>query len=101
MEVKELLSRAVLDMSGHISENSNPKRLNLVVILTRPPHKLGDPSGPVDTSSQVGALDDAEMGEASLEEVSGAPLPQLRQQGPAVVLLLQMQAIYEKRPIRP
>ena len=49
MEVRELLSRAVLEMSGHVSENSTPKRLNPTVILTPLPCELGDPSGPVDT----------------------------------------------------
>ena len=58
MEVRELLSRAVLDTSGHASENSTPKRLNPIVILTPLPHILEDPSGPVDTSSQVGTPDD-------------------------------------------
>ena len=51
MEVRELLSQAILDMSGHVSANSTPKRLNPMVILTPLPHKLGDLSGPVDTSS--------------------------------------------------
>ena len=51
MEVRELLSQAVLDTSGHVSENSTPKRLNPMVVLTPPPHKLGDLSSPVDTSS--------------------------------------------------
>ena len=32
-EVRELLSMAVLDMSGHMSGNSNPKRLNPMVML--------------------------------------------------------------------
>ena len=83
MEVRELLSRVVLDMSGHVSENSTPKRLNPIVVLTPPPHKLGDPSRPVDTSSQVGALDDAEMAEASLEEVPTAPSPTAETPGPS------------------
>ena len=83
MEVRDLLSRVVLDMSGHVSENSNPKRLNPVVVLTPLPHKLGDPSGPVDTSSQVGTLDDAEMVEASLEEVPTAPSPTVEMPGPS------------------
>ena len=101
MEVRELLSRAVLDTSGHASENWTPKKLNPVVILTPLPHILGDPSRPVDTSSQVGTPDDAEMAEASLEEILVAPLPQLRHQGQAAVPLPKTQAIYEKRPIRP
>ena len=67
MEVRELLSQAGLDTSGHVSGNSTPKRLNPVGILTPPPHKLGDICRPVDTSSQVGTPDDAEMVEAYLE----------------------------------
>ena len=75
IEVRELLSWAVLDTSGHASRKSTPKRLNPMVILTPPPYKLGNISGPVDTSSQVSTLDDAEMGEAFLEEIPTAPLP--------------------------
>ena len=73
MEVRKLLSQVVIDMSGHISETLTPKRLNPVVVITPPPHKLGDPSEPVDTSSQISALDDAKMAEASLEEIPAAP----------------------------
>ena len=83
MEVRELLSRAMLDMSGHASGNSTSKRPNPVVILTPPPHKLRDPSGPVDTSSQVSTLDDAEMAEmaeASMEEI---PSPTAKTPGPS------------------
>ena len=69
MEVRSLLSWVMLDTSGQVSGNSTPERPNPVVILTPPPHKLRDPSGPVDTSSQVSAPDDVEMAEASLEEV--------------------------------
>ena len=83
MEVRELLSSAVLDMSGHVSENSTPKGLNPIVILTPLPHKLGDPSRPVDTSSQMDALDDAEMVEASLEEVPTAASPTTKTPGPS------------------
>ena len=75
MEVRDPLSQVGLDMSRHVSENSTPKILNPVVVLTPLPHKLGDPSGPVDTSSQVSTLDDAEMAEASLEEIPAAPSP--------------------------
>ena len=47
-----------------------------MVVLTPLPYKLGDISGPVDTSSQLGALDDVtEMGEASLEEIPTVPSP--------------------------
>ena len=81
MEVRELLSWVGLDMSGHISENLTPKRLNPMVILTPLPHKLGDPSRPVDTSSQVSTPDDAEVAEASLEEIPTAPSPTAKTTG--------------------
>ena len=74
-EVKELVTHAVLDASRHGSMSSTPKRLNPMVMLTPPPQKLGDISSPVDTSSQVGAPDNAKMGEASLEEIPPAPHP--------------------------
>ena len=83
MEVRELLSQAILDTSGHASGNSTPKRPNPIVVLTPPPHKLRDPSGQVDTSSQVSTPDDAEMAEmaeASLEEI---PSPTVKTPGPS------------------
>ena len=83
MEVRELLSQAVLDTSGHESGNSTPKRLSPMVALTPPPPRLGDLSGPVDTSSQVSTPDDAEMGEASPEEIPTAPLPIAKTPGPS------------------
>ena len=52
-----------------------PKGLNPMVVLMPLPPKLGDLSGPVDTSCQVSTPDDAEMGEASLEEIPAAPSP--------------------------
>ena len=69
MEVRSLQSWAMLNMSGHGSGNSIPKRPNPVVILTPPPHKLKELPKLVDTSSQVSTLDDVEMVEASLEGV--------------------------------
>ena len=66
MEVRSLLSRVILDMSGHGSGNSTPKGPNPVVILTPPPHKLKDLPKLMDTSSQVSTPDDVEMAEASL-----------------------------------
>ena len=54
-----------------------------MVILTPPSHKLRDLSGPVDTSSQVSALDDAEMAEASLEEVPTTLSPIAETSGPS------------------
>ena len=69
MEVRELLSWVMLDTSGHVSP---------------PSHKLRDPSGPVDTSSQVSASDDAEMAEASLEEIPTATCPTAKTPGPSI-----------------
>ena len=80
LEVRELLSWAILDTSGHISGNLTPNRPNPVVILTPPPHKLREISQPVDTSSQVSAPDDAKMAEASLEEI---PSPTVETPGPS------------------
>ena len=70
MVVRSLLSWTMLDMSGHRSGNSTPKRPNPVVVLTPPPHKPRDLPKLVDTSSQVSAPDDVEMAEASLGEVA-------------------------------
>ena len=75
MEVRSLLSRALLDTSGHGSGNSTPKRPNPVVILTPPPHKVRDLPRPVDTSAQVSTPDDVKMVEASLEEVPATIYP--------------------------
>ena len=69
MEVRSLLSWAMLDKSGQGSGSSTPERPNPVVVLTPSPQKLKDLPKPVDTSSQVSALDDVKMAEASLGEV--------------------------------
>ena len=98
MEVWDLLSQAMLDMSGHVSGNLTPKRPNPVVILTPPPHKLRDLSGLVDMSCQVSAPDDAKMTEVSLEEI---PSPTVKTPGPNGGTPPQALVISEKRPIRP
>ena len=92
MEVRELLTRVVLDMSGHVSEILTPKRLNPVVILTPLAHELGDPYGPWMM---------LRWWKPPWRKSPLSPLLQLRHQGTAAVLLPQMQAIYEKRPTRP
>ena len=69
MEVRSLLSEAMLDMSGQGSGNLTLKRPNPVVILTPPPHKLKNLPKLVNTSSQVSTPDDIEMAETSLGEV--------------------------------
>ena len=83
MEVRSLLSWVMLDTSGHMSGNSTPKRPNPMVILIPPPHKLIDLSRLVDTSSQVSTPDDAEMAEASLEEVPTTISPIAKTPGPS------------------
>ena len=69
MEVRSLLSQAMLDMLGHRSGNSTPKRLNPVMVLTPPPHRPKELPKLVDTSSQVSTLDNVKMVEVSLEGV--------------------------------
>ena len=69
MEVRNLLTQAMLDTSGYGSGDSTPRRLNPVVVLTPPPYKQKELPKQLDTSSQVSAQDDAEMAEASLEGV--------------------------------
>ena len=83
MEVRELLSWAMLDMSGHASGNLTPKRPNAMVILTHPPHKLRDPSRLVDPLSQVSTPGDAEMEEASLGEIPTDTSPTAETPGPS------------------
>ena len=65
MEVRNLLSQAVLEMSGCGSKNSTLRRPNPVVILMPRPQKSKELLQPVDTSSQVST----EMAEASLEGI--------------------------------
>ena len=81
MEVRDLLSWVMLDMPGHVSGNSTPKRPNPMVVLTPPPHKLRDLSRLVDTSSQV-STPIAGMAEASLEEIPSATSPSAKTPGP-------------------
>ena len=78
MEVRELLSWVGLDTSGHALGSSTPKRL-----VTPLPPKLGDFPKPVDTSSQVSTPDDAEMDDASLEEIPTASFPTAKTLGPS------------------
>ena len=101
MEVRSLLSQVMLDMSGHVSGNSTPKRPNPMVILTPPPHKLRDLSGLVDTSSQVSTPDVTEMAEASPEEIPTTISPIAETQGSSSEPLPQTQAIFERRPTGP
>ena len=65
MEVRSLLSQAILDTPGHGSENLTPRRPNPVAPLMPPPHKPKELLQLVDTLYQVSA----EIAEASLEEI--------------------------------
>ena len=69
MEVRNLLTQVMLDMSGHGSGDSTPRRLNPVVILTPPPYNQKELSKLLDTLSLASTQDDAKMLEASLEGV--------------------------------
>ena len=62
LEVGNLLSQVMLDVPSPRSENSTPKRLNPVVVLTPPPHKPKELLQLVDTSSQASAQEEAEVG---------------------------------------
>ena len=65
MEVRNLLSWAILKMSGCGSENSTPRRPNTVIVPMTLPQESKELLQPVDTSCQVSA----EMAEASLEGI--------------------------------
>ena len=82
MEVRELLSWAVLDTSEHVSGSSTPKRQEPMVLVTPLPTKLEDFLKPVDMSSQVSTLNDAEIEDASLEEIPAPSSPTTEAQGP-------------------
>ena len=66
MEVRNLLSWVVLEMSGCKSKILTPQRPNPVIIPMPPPQKSEELLQPVDTSSQARA----EVAEASLEGIS-------------------------------
>ena len=65
MEVRNLLSRVMLEMSGCRSENLTLRRSNQVVVPAPPPQRSEDLLQAVDTSSQVST----EVVEASLEGI--------------------------------
>ena len=65
MKVRNLLSQAILELSGCRSKNSTLRRPNPVVILMPLPQKSKELLQPVDTLSQVST----EMEEASLEGI--------------------------------
>ena len=65
MEVRNLLSQAILEVSSCRSEHSSPRRPTSAVVFMTPPRKPDGPLRPVDTSSQASD----EEAEASLEDI--------------------------------
>ena len=71
MEVRNLLSQALLETSGCRSKNLTPRRPTPVVVPMSPPQKSKELLQPVDTLSQASA----EMAEASLEGIPTSIFP--------------------------
>ena len=69
LEVGNLLSQVILDISSLGSESSILRRSNPVVVLTPPPHKPKELHQLEDTLSQASAQEEAKMAEASLEGI--------------------------------
>ena len=65
MEVRNLLSQAILETSSCRSKHSSPRRPTPVVVPMTPPQKPEEPLWPVDTSSQASA----EAVQATLEDI--------------------------------
>ena len=82
-EVRELLYWVALDTSGHASGSSNPIRLEPMVLVTPLPPKPDDFPKPVDTSSQVGALDDSKLEDSTPEDVHATYCPTIETPGPS------------------
>ena len=82
-EVRELLSWVVLDLSELTSGSSTPRRWGPVVLVTPLPTKPEDFPWPVDTSSLVSIPNDADMEDASLEEIPNPSSPTAEALGPS------------------
>ena len=83
MEVRELLSWAVLDTSGLTSRSSTPKRPGNLALATPLPLKLKDSAKLVDTSSQVSTPDNMDMDDPTLEEIHASLFPPVEAPGPS------------------
>ena len=83
MEVRELLSQAVLDTSGQALGGSTPNRLEPMVLVMPLPPKIEDFPKLVDTSSQVGALDEGKLDDPTLEEVPTTYSSTIKTPGPS------------------
>ena len=71
MEVRNLLSQAVLETSSCRYKHLSPRRPTPVAVPTTPPQKPERPPQPVDTSSQASA----KVAEASLEDIPDSISP--------------------------
>ena len=83
MEMRELLSQAVLDTSGLASGSSTPRMHEPLVLVTPLPTKPEDFPQLVDTSSQVSTPNVADMEDASLEEIPAPSSPTAETPGPS------------------
>ena len=83
MEVRELLSQAVLDTSGQALGSSTPKRLEPLVLVMLLPPKPEDFPKSMDTSSQVGTLDEGKLDDPTPEEVPATYSPTIETPGPS------------------
>ena len=101
MEVSELLSWAVLDISGIASRSYTPKRPGSLALATPLPPKPEDSSKLVDTSAQVSTPEDAEMDDPTLEEIHASPPPWSKLWGPVGKLPPWMWLNSRRRPTRP
>ena len=101
MEVRELLSWAALDTSGHASGSSTPKRVEPMVLVTPLPPKQEDLAKLVDTSSQVSTPDDAEVEDPSLQEIPATSSPTAGTPGPSSNAPPLDVAVSRRRPTRP
>ena len=100
MEVRELLFQVALDTSEHASGSSTPKRHEPMVLVMPLPTKLEDFPNPVYTSSQVSAPNNAEMEDASLEEIPTLSSLTVEPSEPSSDALPQMWFISRKSPTR-
>ena len=97
MEVRNLLSHMMLEMSGCESENLTPRKPNQVVVPMPPPQKSEELLQPINTSSQVSA----EVAEASLEGIPTSISLFLWFLGPEASLPWWMQWSFWQMPTKP
>ena len=97
MQVRNFLSRAVLEMSTCGSKHSSPRRPTPAVVPMAPPNRPEGQLWPVDTSSQAST----EVEEASLEDIPPASPQLLPFPGPEALLPWWMQWSSRQIPTKP